>query len=435
MRLAVLAVVLASTAVTAAAAPPKPPIVWQNRVVKPAPGVALAAISNKLYLNDCRNSSCSLTPGGDDSLTNRSSIPINPVIMNAYPHGDAHWESLVSCVRETFLPFKVEIVTTDPGAESHFEVMIGGDSRQLRPDLDAGGVAPFISCGASRNNIISFVFPDSSSDLEFLCGAVVQEAAHVWGLDHELNAKDPLTYLELGTLKRFQDDDARCGEFEPRNCFCGGTTQNSYQYMADTFGPVDLRPASLAITSPKDGAWVKPGFAVNAVLTSQLSGKIGKLTIDDRKVQELQRGPYMFTAPTDIAGGDHTVTVTATDAMARTVTASALVHVTAVCRAGKCDDGLTCFGGYCVPGADVAGGVGSTCTTGDECVTGMCGSDGTESRCTGPCDDGACPSGFECRGGDFCWPGDGGGCGASGSSPGFLLFALAGIAFVLRRRR
>jgi uncharacterized protein (TIGR03382 family) len=319
--------------------------------------------------------------------------------------------------------------------------MIGGNSTNLHPQLQAGGVAPFISCGARRNNIISFVFPESSADLEFLCGAVAQEACHVWGLDHELHKDDPMTYLDLGSLKRFQDVDAKCGESTPRNCYCGGTTQNSYQYMADTFGPKDLRPGTLSITEPAEGQWVKPGFTVEAALDSQLSAKMGALSIDNMQTQTLTGEPYMFTAPAALPGGSHTVTVTSTDAGDRTLSASVNVNVTAACSAStKCEKGFHCLGGFCLPGGDVEGGLGAACTGNDQCITGTCGSDGVDMLCTGPCDGGtSCPSGFQCLDAGtatVCWPGgDGGGCGATGGSPGIVLFGAAGLAFVLRRRR
>ena len=57
------------------------------------------------------------------------------------------WAELVQCVKDTFLPFEIEVVTTDPGNVNHSEVMIGGLAAQLSPDLVAGGVA---ACRAVR---------------------------------------------------------------------------------------------------------------------------------------------------------------------------------------------------------------------------------------------------------------------------------------------
>ena len=56
--------------------------------------------------------------------------------------------------------------------------------------------------------------------------------------DHELDADDPMTYLDLGSSKRFQNNTVNCGEVEgqPFTCRCGNTTQNSFAYMRQQFG-------------------------------------------------------------------------------------------------------------------------------------------------------------------------------------------------------
>ena len=425
-----------------------PPVVWKNQVRARPPGVAPAIVSNKLYLNDCRPNGCTVFPGQDDSRTNRTSIAESQVTLDAWAHGDPLWADLVQCVRDTFLPFQVEIVTTDPGsATNHFEVMIGGTSRQLHPELEAGGVAPFVGCGGSDDNVISFVFASSTNDLEFLCGAVAQEAAHVWGLDHELNALDPMTYLDLGSLKRFQNDDARCGETldAPRECYCGGTTQNSYTYMSQLFGDAPLPPAELEISTPTEGQWVLPGFPVRAVLRSVLGATSATLAIDGTTTATLSPGPFGFNAPATLPGGKHTVTVSAQDGGARVVTGTVNVNVAATCGADKgCADDLHCLGGYCIPGADAVGGLGARCTTNDGCVTGRCIDGSGDLRCTASCDGGdTCPSGFACLadggGGQICWPSaDDGGCAAGGGAGGegtLASVALGLLVFARRRRR
>jgi len=144
----------------------------------------------------------------------------------------------VKCAKTTFAPFDIQIVTQDPGNVPHFEVMVGGKALQLNSQLQgAGGVAPFIDCSTSSDSIISFVFSGEVNNENFLCGAIAQEASHVWGLDHELDAADPMTYLDLGSSKRFQNNDANCGEDTPRTCNCGGPTQNSVKFLNNAFGP------------------------------------------------------------------------------------------------------------------------------------------------------------------------------------------------------
>ncbi len=401
-------------------------------------------VSNKLYLNDCRPDGCALQPGFDDTRTNHTSIAFNATTMSAWPHGDALWDELVSCVRATFRPFDIDVVTEDPGSSNHFEVMIAGTFAQLNPELEgAGGVAPFIGCGGSDDNVISFVFAQQSDDLEYLCGAVAQEAAHVWGLDHELNALDPMTYLDLGSLKRFQNADAQCGTVlhQPQPCACGGTTQNSYEYLEQMFGATELPPSVVAITSPGNGSWVKPGFPVHVMIDSVLGGTRATLQIDGAEVATLSPGPFAFNAPEAIGGGVHEVTAVGIDGGNRSVTTTISVHVTPACSASKpCDEGY-CIGDYCVPGADVDGGLGAECLGNEACITRACASGNGEQLCVGPCDrDRGCPDGFFCTGPDespVCWPDRDAGCEVTPGRepPIMILLGIGFAAIVLRRRR
>ncbi len=411
--------------------------VWKNTVKNKGAVAAFTPVSHVLYLNDCMPNGCTVNPGNDDSRTNSSSIAQNIRHLNAFPYG--YWDQLVDCVTDTFAPFQIQITTQDPGNTPHFEVMIGGTAVALDPELQgAGGVAPFIDCSTTQDNVISFVFAEEVNDLEFLCGAVAQEAGHVWGMDHELDAADPMTYLDLGSRKSFQNSDAQCGEDSPRECFCGGPTQNSVRFMSDTFSNANLQPAVATLISPTEGQYVKPGFAVRAELDSQLDFTTGQLLVDGAKVAQLDATPVAISAP-NIPGGDHMITVALTDTGSRTATDTVTVHVLGTCAAG-CAAGFSCLGGLCMPGANVDGGLGSTCAANDDCITGTCASDGTTSQCTGACDPGnVCPSGFECLadgGAGICWPATSeGGCSAGGNPASFLVVGLGFAVVLLRRRR
>ena len=401
--------------------------------------------SHLIFLNNCLPNGCTVHPGFDDSRTDTSSIPWQTSHLDGYPWGEGSWNELVQRVRDIYAPFDITITTTDPGDATHFEVMVGGSSTDVGVN-GAGGVAPFISCSTNPpDNVISFVFAETSSSINYLSGAVAQETAHVFGLDHELDASDAMTYLELGSAKLFTDNDAECGENlgQARECWCGGNTQNSYQFLMDMFGAQIPTAPTVTITSPADGAWVHPGFVVRATVESQstpttiievsgAAGAVGGIT------------DIIGNAPQTLATGEHELVVTSTNGSGLSGSASITVHVTGACELGSntCEDGLVCLGGYCQPGAEIVGGLGAACETRDECIQGTCGTIGEVSVCTDACDEGnVCPDGYTCKAaGDsgVCWPGsddDGGGCQSSGGSTGALLGGLALVGLVLANRR
>ncbi|HEY5945303.1 MAG TPA: MYXO-CTERM sorting domain-containing protein, partial [Kofleriaceae bacterium] len=379
--------------------------------------------------------------------TDHSSIPQGQALLTAWPHGQTAWNNLVQCVRDTYAPFDIEVTDVDPGQADHFEVMVAGNANAIGVP-GAGGVAPFEPCdGQLVDNVISFVFAGDVSNQDFMCWAAAQESAHVFGLDHLLNAKDPMTYLTPPIKKEgFQNTPSLCGEEmnKPRECYCGGTKQNSYQYLMDTFGPKTLEPASMAITDPDDGEWVKPGFNVRFAVMGQLSVANASLQVDGTAKQSISLGdPLVFKTDSTLTGGDHTIAVLAKDTAGRDLSGQVTVHVTERCDGGTaCAKDTHCLGGFCLPGASVPGGLGATCVNNDDCITDTCGSDGTTSLCTGACDSGnTCPSGYTCfaaSSGGVCWPAppDDGGCSTSnGNSPLLVLLGLGVLVTIVRRRK
>ena len=424
---------------------------WRDVVVhgalhKPPAGapqkpVALTSASRILYLNNCMPNGCDVFPGWDDSRTNRSSIPPGQAHQAPYRWGQGHWNQLVQCMRDTFAPFDIQIVTDDPGPSvNHFEVMIAGDDSQIYPG--ALGVAPFVPCnGQLEDNVISFVFADLTSSIDQLCWAAAQEPGHVFGMDHELEARDPMTYLYPPAHKEFTDVAADCGENTPRQCWCGEFKQNSYQYMMDTFGPRIPVAPTIAITRPTEGQWVRPGFNVFADIDAQVSIDEALLSVDGATSGSVASEPFVFNTPADLPGGPHQITVQATS-LGLTAMASVNVNVTARCDDGDCEDGFACLGGYCLPAADTPGGLGAACADDAACITGECWQSGDVKLCSSACDaDRECPDGFECQGeGEgVCWPGEGGGKGGcaagGGGNGGGLIFAGLAAALALSRRR
>lgn len=417
--------------------------VYMDRVDECRPGVQfLTTSSHTLFVNSCLPGGCAVTRGQDSSITNTSSIASQNTTMSAWTYGPEAWETVMECVRQNFAPFDIDVTDVDPGTASHFEVMVGGTSFELSPSIqDAGGIAPSISCNAQRNNSLAFVFAAQTSNLPYLCNAITHEAGHMYGLSHSLDARDPMTYMQLSQPKTWTNAEQMCGtdagERQPCRCFQSTNLQNSFRYLKEVFGlKPGLAESTLVISTPaKNGMYVKPGFPISAVYTSPLLTLEAHMTLDGGTEQPAANGVLAWNAPATIGVGEHSVTVEAIDYADRVSTQTVSVKVMAACTSSdSCGSGFACLGGYCLPGRDVVGGLGATCEGNGDCSTNSCASDGTNSYCTAQCDPGSsCPSGFQCLdGANQCWPVEDGGCSTSGS-PSWLV--ALGLLFIPRRRR
>ncbi|MGE0398889.1 MAG: MYXO-CTERM sorting domain-containing protein [Kofleriaceae bacterium] len=419
--------------------------VYLNRVDECPPERAgvqfLTTSSHVLYVNDCLPNGCAVTRGQDSSLTDTSSIASANTTMSAWTYGPEAWATVMDCVKANFAMFDIEVTDVDPGTASHFEVMVGGTSFELSPSImDAGGIAPSISCNAQRNNSLAFVFAAQTSNLPYLCNAITHEAGHMYGLSHSLDARDPMTYMQLSQPKSWTNAEQMCGtdagSRQQCRCFQSTNLQNSFRYLKDVFGlKPGLAEPSLVVGTPKEGMYVKPGFPISATYSSPVLTLEGHMALDGGTAQPAANGVFAWNAPATIGAGDHSVTVAATDYADRVSTQTINVKVMSSCTSSdSCDSGFACLGGFCLPGRGVDGGLGATCEGNNDCSTSSCASDGTNSYCTAQCDPGnSCPSGFTCiADANQCWPVEDGGCSTSGS-PSWL--AALGLVFLRRRRR
>ncbi len=408
-----------------------------------------AVVSSRLiFMNRCpAGIGCVIRPGADDSRTNTSSIPNSQVTLTGFKQSDAVWAKLMTCMRATYAPFNVGVTDVDPGpGVPHFENVVGGRATELSSDLSgAGGVSPF-TCGEIPNSI-SFTFDVYGADSDALCWTAAQEVAHSFGLEHEYNAADPMTYLNGGpSMKRFQATDSACGEFSEVSCRCTGQpTQNSYQHIIALFGPGAPTAPTVSIRSPAAGNKVTPKFIVRITATDDVGIDRIELWIDGVNTGVVAKvPPYQVAAPESIAQGPHTVEVRAFDVQGTPAMASIEVDVGPPCTASKgCSGDDVCVMGVCLPGPDAAGGLGSFCTGNTECLSNLCiGEEGGNKACVESCQldlEGACPEDFSCipgGSGGVCWETGGGGCCDAGSRPtGPALFALGVLVMVLRPRR
>jgi len=435
---------------------------------------AFAVSSNVLFLNNCQPSGCTVHAGGSaSSLTD--TWPISSTrTLSQYKGTTTQWNATVSCMKDVFGRFGLNITTTDPGTAPHFEIMIAGSPQDLNMSSGVGGISPFN--GGVISNSLVFDFSDVwGNDVEDTCSTAAQEIAHSFGLDHVTDPSDPLTYYGFNGRRQFVDAQVQCGSdcgaisgvptgqgpfgqtctgpnigtSGPQNHTCTFTssqTQNSVATIRSLFGTGTPTPPTVKILSPKTGDIVVPGFPVSTdVVDDQGVSKV-ELRVDGTLVLTLTSAPYAFNAPATLGDGTHTVEATGYDLFGSTAKASVQVIIGKPCgKPADCPKETdTCIGGRCVPGPGAQGGLGTACTSGTQCASGMCASTTDGSFCVETCVLGAgqCPSGFGCldanagNGGGVCFPGydDGTGGGCSSSSGG-TLFGLGFAALLFARRK
>jgi MYXO-CTERM domain-containing protein len=438
-RSAIWAAVLltASAAGMAHAEVPQRPIGTKVRIDEP---VTQQHNSNIIYMNPCWGG-CTVTPGPNSSVNNTSPIIGGTRNLSQFNAGMSAWNAVVDCVAQMYEPFNIVVTDDDPSPSPHYEAMVAGTPQQLGEPSGVGGVSPY-TCGVI-NNAITFSFANIyGGDVQAICEVVAQETAHAFGLDHEYHCPDNMTYLYGCGDKAFTDYDARCGEGSARNCCTssGPSTQNSYQRILDIFGPSDPTPPTVTITDPDEDEQVSPGYPVRANVTDNVDVVRVELWVNNQRAQILMSPPWAFNAPNNLLDGVHTVEVLAYDNQG--TEGSATVHVVQGEPCSSSDDcgsaTLACVDGGCVPGqGTTGGGLGDTCETANDCISGLCVFDGDERYCTWPCDS-SCNDGFGCQDG-YCTRGaenaSSGGCQTDGGrGPLWLGLALVALLVAVRRR-
>ncbi len=351
------------------------------------PNLAVAQ-SRIIYMN---KNGVTLSPGNNDARTNRSTIVTQTTTFAAWNVSATNWSSVMSCMKDLFSRFDVQVVDVDPGNVPHIEAVFGGSPTQVGMPNNVAGVSPFtLDCSIIENSVVftftgAFQFTPREA-----CEIMAQEVAHSYGLDHELLAADPMTYLSYNGNRAFQDQMAQCGESTPRNCGINGSTcrtgQNSVTLLRERLGNAgDLVAPSMQWSSPSDGATVPPGFEVKASGSDNVAVTGAVLKIDGMQADtKTGPGPFTFVTSATLAEGSHTIVVEVSDGKN---TQSETRTVTVKKGAPPPDDS----------GSGSGGGTGGT---GDE----------------------------DLNNGDIV-----GGC-STGSGQAGLLFAL-GLGFVLSRRR
>ena len=206
-----------------------------------------------------------VSAGDDDSHRGTSSlVERGSVKIPAWKGGEARWKKVMSCVKDRFAPFDIELTEERPQSGDYIMAMVGGMPSLLHYDRDVSGIAPYT--GDVMPNAIVYVFAAGVDyDVEITCVDVLHEVGHALGLDHEYLCSDPMSYLwDCEQPKTFQDADAKCGEDDPRACENGAQTQNSYQILAHNVGlRGGVQPPAEAPADPVDSPPADPEPVAN----------------------------------------------------------------------------------------------------------------------------------------------------------------------------
>lgn len=351
---------------------------------------------NTLFLNRCSNG-CVVRPGIANSIADTSSIVSASRRLGAFPYDDATWNGVVSCVKDTLEAFDVAVTDVDPGKANHFEIMVGNLPSDLGVSSSLGGMSQVPCVGRTDTTYVpnALVFDFAGvwgGNVEQICSTAAQEFAHSFGLDHSMNASDPMTYFQFAHRRYFSDTEDRCGSDcqngetssqipctganrQEHPCICThAATQNTFERLRTVFGPGTPTPPVVAITAPQDGASVADRFTVAASVTDDAALIVAELRIDDALVATaFAAGPYAFLAPSSISEGLHRVEVTAYDAHGTPGTTAIEVTVkpASECSTYPCTDaGATCVGT-------------ETCWHGDDDHSGGCATGGGGSTMLG----------------------------------------------------
>lgn len=309
-----LGMVTLSAALPAAAFSPEEASYWSQQVGRPLPSYiqrlrplnepsadapqrmfAPGGAALPLYLN--RHGGHYECAGFDeDSAQNHSSVVCNNSgggsgDVGGFSGSDAQWNTMRDCVTDMFARFNVYVTDIEPTSGQYVEAVVGGTPDQAGMPWGVGGVAPYF-CDVIPSAIV-YAFADVyGNDMQGVCETVAQEISHAFGLDHEFLCEDPMTYLSGCGDKSFQDTAASCGEYEPRECSCGGTTQNSVQMMFELLGPSDgttpppppddREDPEVSLLSPDDGTTLEANatITIEALATDDVGLSVVELQWD-----------------------------------------------------------------------------------------------------------------------------------------------------------
>jgi hypothetical protein len=213
---------------------------FARQAVSPKPGGLRSQLAQSRTIYLSREGGV-VFPGDNDARRDTSSIVQEPTLITAWDVDDETWDATVDCVKDLYARFDVTVTDVDPGNVPHIEAVFGGHPSDVGLPENVAGVSPFTTDCSTIENSIVFTFTDVlPDDAQLMCEVMGQEIAHSFGLDHEMLASDPMTYLDYAGDRTFKDVMAPCGEFGNRMCGIEGSVcrerQNSVQLLGQRLG-------------------------------------------------------------------------------------------------------------------------------------------------------------------------------------------------------
>ena len=487
----------------------RPPVVYQDDSgghkfgIQALPPWAVSDVnaadgeSNIIFVNRCVGGCTVVASNVNNATTQESTIPMGfangtHIALDAFPYSDTSWNLVMGCLKEIYSPYNVVVTDVDPGTSvPHTELIVTGSDPTTTLNLQgAAGISPVSGDHSPFNNNIAYVFASDFADdptvnryfgLYDMCSAMGQETAHSFGLDHEFDCTDPMTYKPpCGGIRYFRNQSFACGTYAKSDCNCcygpaggcvpncqdAGPTQNSHELLLGVFGAGQSTtpPPTSSISMPAPGP-VQSQFPVVVNASSKRGIAAVKLLLNG--YQWVEQDPafdtgqgtagiyattFVLLTPKDLPDGVIDIQAQACDDLG-SCTTSATVTVTkgSPCAdASTCAKGQMCDSGKCFwPPASAQ--LGDPCTYPQECLSGLCVGDGTNDTCSQTCFVGGidqCPMGFTCtlnaQGTQaYCFAdagGGGGGCCSAGDSGTTAVLAQIGLAGLVigagfRRRR
>ncbi|HEY5933636.1 MAG TPA: hypothetical protein VIU61_03345 [Kofleriaceae bacterium] len=434
-------------------------------------------VSNVLFLNRCAGGCTIIGADRDDARNMQSFIPPpgphpftefggrDGIVGNA--DDDDEWTKILSCVREVYSYYNVQVTDQVPPTGTFHMAMVSGEPEQIGLPPLTLGISPF-ACGGA-DNAISFAFVKehasiSSDDfVKRVCWTITHEAGHAFTLEHTYHwidddapgCDDVMSYDDRSChpLRYFRGRASNCGGFSEEPCRCG-SVQNPHQKLLALFGAgvPTVPPGTAAITTPVANAMT--GSVVIAAAGSRRGlGRVELFINGNRWLSQPgedigllgQPDPatYVFALPRHLPDGIVDLVVRGHDDLGAVVE-SPMITATrgAPCESAEtCLEGQTCDAGRCLWA--VTGEQGDACTANEFCSTGLCAGEGGK-ICTQTCvaaDTTTCPEGYVCsetsEGSGVCLPPESGCCSAGTSQTPWLHgLAMFGFwALVIRRRR